>query len=145
MHPHSHRHTDTDTQTYRQTHIHIHTHTQTLTRTSTSGQGDWRKGFRKEKGFHGRFEGTDRGCVTDRSGELVPCYWSLVKERALTTWLCATGGYSEHSGVCRETEMPRRNVKAKKIWEGGRGRTIHRFKAEWSEFEINFFFNWELV
>ena len=76
--------------------------------------------------------------MTDRSRELVPCCWSLVIERALTTWLCAKEGYSEHSGVCRRTELPRRSVKVKKIWEVGRGRTIQRFKAKWSEFEINF-------
>ena len=27
----------------------------------------------------------------------------------LTTGLCAKGGYSEHSGVCRRTELPRRS------------------------------------
>ena len=66
--------------THTRTHTHTHTHTRararargrahTLTHTSTSGQGNWRKGFRKEKGFQGRFEGTDRGCVANRTGSL---------------------------------------------------------------------------
>ena len=128
MHARSHTHTGT--------HPHAHTQTHTLTHTSTSGKVDWRKRFRKEKGFQGKFDGTDRGCVTNRSGEFVPCCWSLVRERSLTTWLCAKGWYSENSGVCRRTELPRRSVKVKKIWGVSRGRTIQRFKAKWSEFEI---------
>ena len=104
-------------------HPHPHTHTHTMTHTSTSGQGDWRKSFPKEKGFQGRFEGPDRGWVTVRSGEFVPCCWSLVRERALTTWLCAKGWHSEHSDVCRRTELPRGSVKVKMVWEVGRGRT----------------------
>ena len=32
-----------------------------------------------------------------------------IRERVLTTWLCARGGCSEHSGVCRRTELPRRS------------------------------------
>ena len=147
----------THTRTHTQTHTHIHiytrararTQTYTLTHKSTSGQGDWRKSFRKEKGFQRRFEGTDGGCMTDRSGKLVPCRWSLVRERTLTIRLCTKGGYSEHSGVYRRTELPRRSVKVKKIWEVGRGTTIQRFKAKWSEFEIylffSLFFNWEPV
>ena len=55
MHPHLHKHTRT----------HTHTQTHTLTHTSTSGQRDWRTSFKNEKGFQGR------GCVMDRSGELV--------------------------------------------------------------------------
>ena len=39
--------------------------------------------------------------MTDRSRELVPNSWSLVREGALTTELCSKRWYSEHSGVCR--------------------------------------------
>ena len=74
--------------------------------------------------------------MTDRSGELVPCSWSLVRERALTTGLCVKEWYSEHSGICRGMELPRRSVQVKKVWEVCRGRTIQRFKEKWSEFEI---------
>ena len=42
--------------------------------------------------------------MADRNGELVPEYWSLVREGALTTGLCSEGWYSEHSGVCRRAE-----------------------------------------
>ena len=134
---HTHRHTPS--------HPHIRTQTHILIHTGISGRGHCGKGFQKEKGFQGRFEGTDRGYVTDRSGKFVLCCWSLVRERTLTTWLCAKGWYSENSCVCRRTELPR-SVKVKKIWEVGRGRTIQKFKAIWSEFEINpFFFNWEPV
>ena len=144
-HTHKHTHTHTHTCTHAHTHTPPHTNTQLDTHTGTSGQGHWRKSFRKEKGFQGRFEGTDRGCVTDRSGKLVPSCWSLVRERALTTWLCAKGWYYEHSGVCRRTELPKWSVKVKKVWEVGRGRAIQRFKEKWSEFEINPFFNLEPV
>ena len=135
MYPHSHAHTHTHalihkhTHTHTHTHAHTHTHTHTLTHTSTSGQGDWRKSFQQDKGFQGRFEGTNRECVTDRSGELVPCCWSLVKERAPTTWFCAKELYSEHSGVCRRTELLRRSVKVK-IWEVGRRNQLWTKQAQ---------------
>ena len=35
--------------------------------------------------------------MTVRKREWVPDSWSLVRERALTTGLCAEGWYSEHS------------------------------------------------
>ena len=35
--------------------------------------------------------------MTVRKREWVPDRWSLVRERALTTGLCAEGWYSEHS------------------------------------------------
>ena len=39
------------------------------------------------------------GRMTDSNRELVPHSWNLVRERTLTTELCAEGWYSEHSGV----------------------------------------------
>ena len=39
------------------------------------------------------------GRMTDRNWELVPHSRNLVRERTLTTELCAEGWYSEHSGV----------------------------------------------
>ena len=53
--------------------------------------------------------------MADRSGELVPDNWSLVRERSLTTGLCSEGWYSEHSRVCRRAELPGRSVKVKKF------------------------------
>ena len=52
--------------------------------------------------------------MADRNRELVPDNWNLVRERALTTGLCAEGWYSEHSGVCRRAELPGGSVKTKK-------------------------------
>jgi len=51
----------------------------------------------------------------DRNRELVPDYWSLERERALTTGLSAQGWCSEHSGVCRRTELAERRAKVKKV------------------------------
>ena len=87
--------------------------TLTDTHSHISGQWDWRKGFWKEKGFHGRFKRTYRGHMTDRNRELVPHSWSLVRERPLITGLCSEGWYSEHSGVCRRAELLGRSVKKK--------------------------------
>ena len=120
---------------------HMHTHPHTNTHLDTHGHlraEGLKKGFRKEKDFQERFEGTGRGCVTDRREELVPCCWSLVRvwERALTTRCCPKGWYSEHAGVCRGTELLGRIIRVRKTWEVGGGRTIQRFKAKWSEFEI---------
>ena len=39
--------------------------------------------------------------MKDRSRELVPGSWNMVKERTLTTGLSAKGWCSEHSAVCR--------------------------------------------
>ena len=60
---------------------------------------------------------TDRSRMTDRNRELVPDSWSLVRERALTTWLCSERWYSEHSRVCRRAELHGRSVKVKKFWK----------------------------
>ena len=49
----------------------------------------------------------------DRNRELVPDNWSLLRERAVTTGLCSEEWYSEHSGVCRRTDLPERSVKVK--------------------------------
>ena len=75
-----------------------------------SGQWDWRKGFKEEKGFQGRFERTDRGRMADRTRELVPDNWSLVREILLTTGLCLEGWYwtlgeGGGGGVCRRVEL----------------------------------------
>ena len=53
------------------THTHTRIQTHTLTHTGTSGGGgDLKKRLgEKRKVFHGRFEGTDSGCVTDSSGD----------------------------------------------------------------------------
>ena len=40
--------------------------------------------------------------MTDRSRELVPDNWSLVRQRALTIELCSEGWHSEQSGVCTD-------------------------------------------
>ena len=125
---------------------HMHTHPHTNTHLDTHGHlraEGLKKGFRKEKDFQERFEGTGRGCVTDRREELVPCCWSLVRvwERALTTRCCPKGWYSEHAGVCRGTELLGRIIRVRKTWEVGGGRTIQRFKAKWSEFEFKSFFS----
>ena len=50
---------------------------------------------------------------------LVPDNWTLhmVSKRALTTGLCLEGWYSEHSGVCRRSELLGKSVKVKKFWE----------------------------
>ena len=53
----------------------MNTHTQLYTRSMRL-----RKGFFKEKGFHGRSKRTDRGRNTERNRELVPDNWSLVRE-----------------------------------------------------------------
>ena len=125
-------HTQTPTHMHTNTHLDTHRHLRA---------GGLKKKFSERERFSKKIEGTDRGCVTNRSGEFVPCCWSLVRERVLTTWLCANGWYSEHSGVCRRMELARRSVKVKKIWEVGGGRTIQRFKAKWSEFEFKSFFS----
>ena len=53
--------------------------------------------------------------MADRNRELVPDIWMLVRERALTTGLSSEGWYSEHSGVCRRTELPGGSIKMKKF------------------------------
>ena len=55
------------------------------------------------------------GRMADRNRELVPGSWSPVRERTLTTGLTVEGWYSEHSGVCRRTELLGRSVKVKKV------------------------------
>ena len=52
--------------------------------------------------------------MTHRNRELVPDIWSVVRERALTTRFCSKGWYSEHSDVCRRTELQGRSVKVKR-------------------------------
>ena len=65
--------------------MHAHTRTQkergTYQGNGTGGKKREKKGFRKETGFRGRLERTDRGRMTDRNRELVPDSWSLVRER----------------------------------------------------------------
>ena len=68
--------------TYTHTHTHTHTHKHSPWHTQApQSRGTEQKKFQKEKGFQGRFKGTYRGCVTDRSGELVP--WSPVARLSL--------------------------------------------------------------
>ena len=60
-------------QTYAHTtlqHNTTHTHTRTHARTYSRISGQWNsiKGFKEEKGFHGRFERTDRGRTMDKQG-----------------------------------------------------------------------------
>ena len=123
--------TKTHTRTHARTHPpHTHTHT------GTTGQWGWRKFFGKESGFEGRLERTDRGCVTDRSGELAPCSCSSVQDRALTTGLCANEWYSEQSDVCRRTELLRGSVKLKNVWEVGGGLIWNDFKTHAQQREL---------
>ena len=79
-----------------------------------SGQWDRRKGFEKQKVFKEDLKELT-GRMADRNRELVPGSWSLVRERALTTGLTVEGWYSEHSCVCRRTELLGRSVKVKKV------------------------------
>ena len=81
---------------------------------------NWKRRQRKEKRFNARFERSYRGSSADGSRELVPGSWNLVRERTLTTGLCAEGCYSKHSSVCKRTQLPRRGVKVKMVWEAER-------------------------
>ena len=57
--------------------------------------------------------------MTDRNRELVPDSCNL-RQKALTTGLCSERWYSEHSGVCRRTELP------------GTCRVLHTCKVWWA-------------
>ena len=64
------------------TRAHTHTHLSRGNRTEE-------KVSEKRKVSKEDLKRTDRGRMTDRNRELVPDSWSLVRERALTTWLCS--------------------------------------------------------
>ena len=149
LHTHTQTHTHTNTHTHTHTHTHMHTpahkytHTHARTHLHTKIHLDTRRHFRAG-GLNKKKLQTERFSMKiwrnwqrmpDRlSRGFVLCCWRLVLERALTNWLCAKGWYSEHLGVCRRTELPRRSEKVKKVRKVARGRTIQRFKAKWSEF-----------
>ena len=111
-----HTHTRTHIHRLAHTHARTHTHTHTHTHTSVAYQGNKteEKLFLKRKVFKEDSKELT-GRMADRSRELVPDNWSLVRERALTTGLCSEGWYSEHSGVCRRAELPGGGVKVKKF------------------------------
>ena len=109
--------THTHARTYIDSHTHTRAHTLTHTHTHTSvayqGNKTEEKLFLKRKVFKEDLKELT-GRMADRSRELVPDNWSLVRERALTTGLCSEGWYSEDS-VCRRAELPGRSVKVKKF------------------------------
>ena len=102
---HTHTHTQTHTHTHTNTHTHKHTHTNTHAHTHTNNThtrarahththiythldtyrhlraGELKSKFSK-RGFQGTLEGTDRGCVTDRSGELFSLLLELDKRKS---------------------------------------------------------------
>ena len=89
---------------------HTHTHL-------SQGNGTEEKFFGKSKVFKegNNNERGDKGRTMDRNREMVPDGWSLVRERALTTGLCAEGWYSEPPGVCRRAELQGQSVKVKMV------------------------------
>ena len=57
----------------------------------SQGNGTEEKVFEKRKVFKEDLKRADRGRMADRNRQLVPDNWSLVRERMLTTGLCAEG------------------------------------------------------
>ena len=75
------------------------------------------KVFKKRKVFEEALTELTKVEYWTETRGLVPDNWTLhmVSKRALTTGLCLEGWYSEHSGVCRRSELLGKSVKVKKF------------------------------
>ena len=87
-HTHAHVYTRMNTQKHTPTHMDAHTHKHTHKHTRQDGGTEEKL---LKIGFQGKFERTDRQSMAKRRRKLAADSWNLVKERSLTTRLCAQG------------------------------------------------------
>ena len=113
-------HTHTHACVYACMHVHTCIHTCTHTHTYLRAVELKKRSVKRER-FSSRIKTKNKKTTTDgrsmRSRELVPGSFRLVRERVLTTEVCAEWWYSEHWSVCGRMELSRWGEKVKTIWE----------------------------